>query len=180
MPGEDELIQQRREKLARLRERGIDPYPARVARTNTAAEAKAAFEAWEAAGSGGDPPVVSVAGRVVALRDMGKASFLDVRDGSDRIQCYVKKDIVGEEAYASLADVVLGDFLSVSGKLFRTRTQEITVEAQSYEIVTKALRPPPEKWHGVEDVEIRFRQRYLDLMANEEARDRFRARAKVV
>jgi lysyl-tRNA synthetase class 2 len=111
---------------------------------------------------------------------MGKASFLDVRDGTDRIQCYIKKDIIGEEAYAGLADLDLGDFLAVSGPLFRTRTQEVTVEARSYDVLTKALRPPPEKWHGVEDVEIRYRQRYLDLMANEEVREIFRKRSAIV
>jgi lysyl-tRNA synthetase class 2 len=182
MPGEDELIELRRDKLARLRARGIDPYPARTSRTRTASEAKAAFEAWESLDEAGrgDAPVVCVTGRITALRDMGKASFLDVRDGTDRIQCYLKSDVIGEEAYAGLADVDLGDFLAVNGPLFRTRTQEITVQAQSYDVLTKALRPPPEKWHGVEDVEIRYRQRYLDLMANDDVRDIFRKRSAIV
>ncbi len=182
MPGEDELIQQRHEKLARLRARGIDPYPARTSRTHAAADAKTAFEEWESTDEAarGDAPTVCVAGRITALRDMGKASFLDVRDGTDRIQCYIKKDIIGEEAYAGLAELDLGDFLAVSGPLFRTRTQEVTVEARSYDVLTKALRPPPEKWHGVEDVEIRYRQRYLDLMANEEVREIFRKRSAIV
>jgi lysyl-tRNA synthetase class 2 len=182
MPGEDELIQQRHEKLARLRARGIDPYPARTSRTHAAADAKTTFEEWESTDEAtrGDAPAVCVAGRITALRDMGKASFLDVRDGTDRIQCYIKKDIIGEEAYAGLADLDLGDFLAVSGPLFRTRTQEVTVEARSYDVLTKALRPPPEKWHGVEDVEIRYRQRYLDLMGNEEVREIFRKRSAIV
>jgi lysyl-tRNA synthetase, class II len=180
MPGEEELIQQRREKLARLRARGIDPYPPRVTRTHSATDAIAAFERWEADGAAAEPPVVSVTGRIISMREMGKASFIDLRDGSGRLQCYVKKDIVGEEAYGGLADLDLGDFLSVSGRLFRTRTQEITVEAQSYDIITKALRPPPEKWHGIEDVEIRYRQRYLDLLANADVRDVFRKRAAII
>ena len=180
MPGEEELIQLRREKLARLRARGIDPYPPRVTRTHDAAGAVAAFEAWEAGGATGDAPAVSVAGRITALRDMGKAAFLDVRDGSGRIQCYLKKDIIGEEAYAGIADLDLGDFLAVTGPLFRTRTQEITVEARSYDMLAKALRPPPEKWHGIEDVEMRYRQRYLDLLGNAEVRDIFRKRAAIV
>ena len=180
MPGEEELIQLRHEKLARLRARGIDPYPPRVTRTHTAADAVAAFEGWEAAGAAGDAPAVSVAGRITALRDMGKAAFLDVRDGSGRIQCYLKKDIIGEEAYAGIADLDLGDFLAVTGPLFRTRTQEITVEARSYAMLAKALRPPPEKWHGIEDVETRYRQRYLDLLGNAEVRDIFRKRAAIV
>jgi lysyl-tRNA synthetase class 2 len=182
MPGEDELIQLRREKLARLRTRGVDPYPARTPRTHTAVEAIAAYERWEAADETdrGDAPTVCVAGRITALRDMGKASFLDVRDGTDRIQCYLKKDVVGEEAYAGLAELDRGDFLAVSGPLFRTRTRETTIEARSYAVLTKALRSPPEKWHGIEDVEIRYRQRYLDLMANAEVREIFRNRSAIV
>ncbi|HYM14045.1 MAG TPA: lysine--tRNA ligase [Dehalococcoidia bacterium] len=180
MPGEDELIQLRREKLARLRSRGIDPYPARVTRTHTAADAVTAYERWEADGAAGDAPAVTVTGRITALRDMGKAAFLDVRDGSGRIQCYLKRDVIGDEAFAGLAELDLGDFLGVTGPLFRTRTREITVESRAYQVLAKALRPPPEKWHGLEDVELRYRQRYLDLMANEEVRDVFRARAAVI
>jgi lysyl-tRNA synthetase class 2 len=180
MPGEDELIEGRREKLARLRARGIDAYPPRVDRTESAADALAAFERWEEAGATGDPPEVAVAGRIVALRDMGKASFLDLRDGSGRIQCYLKRDTIGEDAYAGIGDLDLGDFLSARGMLFRTRTQQITVEARSYAVLAKALRPPPEKFHGVEDVEIRYRQRYLDLMANDDTREVFRRRAAVI
>jgi lysyl-tRNA synthetase class 2 len=180
MPGEEELIQLRTEKLRRLRQRGTDAYPARTARTHDAAAARTAFERWEAEGGQGEAPVVSVAGRITAMRDMGKASFLDVTDGSGRLQCYIKKDIVGDETYAGLAELDLGDFLSVTGPLFRTRTREVTVEARSYQVLTKALRPPPEKWHGIEDIEIRYRQRYLDLMANAEVRAIFRTRAAIV
>ena len=177
MPGEEELIQLRREKLERLRARGVDPYPPRATRSHSAAEATAAFEAWERDGSDGDPPTVTVAGRIRALRDMGKASFIDLQDGAGRIQSYLKKDVIGDDAYVGLADLDLGDFISVSGPLFRTRTQQVTVEARSYQMLAKALRPPPEKWHGLEDVETRFRQRYLDLMSNDEVRDIFRVRA---
>jgi len=180
MPGEDELIEGRREKLARLRERGIDPYPPRVDRTHDAAQALAAFEAWEAAGAQAPAPEVAVAGRVAALRDMGKTAFLDLVDVSGRIQCYLKKDVLGDDAYALLAELDLGDFLSVRGRLFRTRTQQVTVEALSFAVLAKALRPPPEKWHGVEDIETRYRQRYLDLMANEDTRRVFRTRAAVI
>ncbi len=180
MPGEDELIQLRREKLARLRARGIDPYPARVERTHTAAEAAAAYKQWEMAGSMDDPPSVSVTGRITASRDMGKSTFIDVRDGSERIQCFIKQNIVGEDAYAGLADLDLGDFIGVSGPLMRTRAGEVSIEARAITALAKALRPPPEKWHGIEDVEIRYRQRYLDLMSDAEVRAIFRTRAAVV
>ena len=141
MPGEDELIQLRTEKLARIRDRGIDPYPARVERTHTAQDAIAAFEAWESAGASGDPPQVAVAGRITSKRDMGKASFLDLRDGTGRIQVYVKKDNVGEEAYAALADLDLADFALATGPLFRTKTGEITIEARSCH--GRRQGPPP-------------------------------------
>ncbi len=180
MPGEEELIALRREKLQRIRDRGIDAYPPRTPRTHDAVAAKAAYEQWEAVGSDGDAPTVCVAGRITALRDMGKASFLDLRDGTDRIQCYIKKDIIGADAYAQLADLDLGDFQAVSGPLMRTRTQEITVEARELTVLAKALRPPPDEHYGLADIEIRYRQRYLDLMANAEVRDLFRKRAAVV
>jgi lysyl-tRNA synthetase class 2 len=180
MPGEEELIALRREKLARLRARGVDPYPPRVNRTQTTAEAIEAFERWQEAGGQGDAPAVSVAGRVTAARDMGKSTFIDILDGAGRLQCFIKKDTVGEEAYAGLADLDLGDFVSIGGAMMRTRAGEVSVEAREFVIITKALRPPPEKWHGIEDVEIRYRQRYLDLMSDADVRALFRTRAAVV
>ena len=179
MPGEDELIAQRLEKIERMRARGVDPFPARTSRTHSAAEAVAAFEAWEQAGGAGDAPHVSVAGRVTARRDMGKAAFMDLRDGSGRIQAFLKRDLLGE-AFDNLDDADLGDFVGIRGPLMRTRAGEVSVEARSIEMLSKALRPPPEKWHGIEDTEIRYRQRYLDLMGNEEVRETFRTRARVL
>jgi lysyl-tRNA synthetase class 2 len=112
---------------------------------------------------------------------MGKATFLDLRDGSGRIQAYAKQESIGVEPYDMLLHQIdLGDFLGVSGMLFRTKTGEPTVEAQSFTILAKALRPPPEKWHGLQDVEVRYRQRYLDLMANPEVRETFVTRSRVV
>lgn len=179
MPGEDELIAQRMEKLQRMRARGIDPYPPRVERTHTAEQAIAAFEAWEQAGASGEAPVVSVAGRITARRDMGKAAFMDLRDGSGRVQAFLKRDVLGD-AFAQLDDFDLGDFMLVSGPLMRTRTGEVSVEVREFAMLAKALRPPPEKWHGIEDVEIRYRQRYLDLMSNPGVREIFRTRARAV
>ena len=179
MPGEEELIQQRRDKLARLRARGIDPYPARVVRTHSAVEAVAAFEQHERQHPDDDAPEVKVAGRIRSMRDMGKAAFIDLRDGTGRLQCYLRRDALGEQ-WGLLEDLDLGDFIGVEGRMMRTRTGEATVEATAVSIAAKALRPPPEKWHGVHDVEIRYRQRYLDLMANDEARAIFETRAAVV
>ena len=175
----DEYFQQRLSKLERIRGRGIDPYPPRYERTHTAREALAAFEQHEKSPSG-DPPRVSVAGRVTAMRRMGKATFLDVRDGSGRIQAYLRKDRLGDEAYALVEDMDLGDFLGVAGTLFRTRAGEVTVEANGITILTKSLLTLPEKWHGLKDTETRYRQRYLDLIASDDVRRIFRTRSAIV
>ncbi len=165
------------EKLDELRESGIDPYPARIERTHTAAEAIAAFEATPE-----DEKVrVAVAGRLLAVRVMGKSSFAHLQDGSGRLQFYVRKDLVGDEAYAAFKKTLdVGDFCAVSGELFRTHSGEVTVLADSVQIVSKALRPMPEKFHGLKDIETRYRQRYLDLMVNEETRDIFVKRTRMI
>lgn len=171
---EDELIAQRKEKLAELRARGIDPYPPRFSPSHNAADAAAQTP------NDGTGPDVTVAGRVTAMRGMGKASFLDLRDGSGRIQAYLKQETLGPEAYSLLKAVDLGDFLGVTGHLFRTKTGEPTIEVRELTVLAKALRPPPEKWHGLQDIEARYRQRYLDLMSSEEARGIFVTRSKAI
>ena len=181
MPTEAELIAQRLEKR-KLLLRDVDPYPARVERTHTAAEAVAAFEEAgepDPDAEGSEPVVATVVGRVTAQRVMGKAAFLDVRDGSGRIQLHFRRDVLGE-AFDGLKLVDLGDFLEASGVLFRTRTDEVTVAVASWRVITKALRPLPEKWHGLTDVEARYRQRYLDLIANERSREIAIARTTVL
>jgi lysyl-tRNA synthetase, class II len=176
---EEELLQQRLMKLARLRARGIDPYPPRFDRTHSATDAAAALEEWEAS-SAGDPPAATVAGRVAALRPMGKAAFIDLRDGTGRIQVSARLDHLGEAGFETLKDVDLGDILGAGGRLFRTKTGEITVDAESLTMLAKSLQAPPEKWHGLTDVEQRYRQRYRDLIANAEVRDLFALRSRVV
>ena len=173
----NEYREQRIRKLADIREAGLDPYPARVKTTHTASEAIAAFEAAAVE----EHVEVTVAGRIVAMRVMGKAAFSHISDRTGRIQIYLRLDKLGQEAYSLLRRVLdLGDFIGVSGRLFRTRTGEITVEADAVEVLSKGLRPPPEKWHGLRDVEARYRQRYLDLLASEEARRVFTMRTQIV
>lgn len=189
-PG-DELVQQRLAKLKRIREKGIDPYPHRYHRSHTTQEAVALFEGLEksvmplpltatAQGVHHTQETVQIAGRVASFRSMGKASFLDLRDGSGKIQVYLRKDRLGEEKYALLKEMDLGDFLGVSGAMFRTKTGEVTVEASDCLLLAKSVRTPPEKWHGLVDVEKRYRQRYLDLMSSEEVRTIFRVRSKTI
>ena len=165
-----ELVKVRLEKLARIRARGIDPYPARFARTHTAQEAASLFDEQEQRdGDGARTEPVTVAGRVVGFRDMGRASFADLLDGTGRIQLLLRSNAL-PDSYEGLADLDIGDWLGAVGPLFRTRAGEVTVEVQEYTLLCKSLRPLPEKWHGLADVDIRYRQRYLDLVANEESR----------
>ena len=121
-----------------------------------------------------------VGGRVTAIRTHGKAAFLDLSDGDGRIQVYVKQDVVGAEAFGLLETLDLGDFWGAEGVLFRTRTGELTVRAESVTVLSKGLQPWPEKWHGLTDRELRARQRYLDLATNPESRKVFQARAAIV
>jgi len=178
-PREEELYRERLAKLNRLRERGIDPYPTNFDRSHASTAAIAAFEASEAAGA--DAPTVTVAGRLTALRRIGKAAFLDLQDGAGRIQVFARADNLSPTDFETLKDDLdLGDILGASGPLIRTRTGEISVQAESLTVLAKSLQTPPEKFHGLTDTEQRYRQRYRDLIANEETRDLFRLRSKVV
>ncbi len=177
----NELAQQRIAKLNAIREAGITPYPARAQRTHSAAAALAAFAAAEAAGTAVEqPPLVTVVGRMVALRLMGKASFGHLEDGTGRLQFYLRQDEVSAERFDFFRNFDIGDFLQMSGFLFRTRTGEITVHVKDYVLLSKSLLPMPEKFHGLQDTETRYRQRYLDLMANEGSRSIFVTRSKLI
>jgi lysyl-tRNA synthetase class 2 len=175
----DELMAQRLEKLEQLQARAVDAYPPRAHRSHSAAEASALIEAEVPPGDASTTALLTVAGRVVGRRDMGKASFFDLRDGSGRIQVLMRKDTL-DASYENLKLVDLGDFIEASGAGMRTRTGEPTVAATSWAMLAKSLLPPPEKYHGLADPELRLRRRYLDLMANEETRRVFTVRSKVV
>jgi lysyl-tRNA synthetase class 2 len=176
----DDLLLNRREKLQRLRQRGIDPFPPRCHRTHSIRQARAFFEAEEhKANESVRTEEVAIVGRMMALRGMGRASFLDILDGTGRIQVHVRRDLLGDN-YELLHDMDLGDFVAVEGPLFRTRTGEITVEALRLAVLAKALRPLPEKWHGLTDPETRYRQRYLDLIASPDIRESFEVKAHII
>ncbi len=167
--------QQRYQKLARLRERGIEPYPLRAARTHTAREAIDRFERE------GKLEGIHLAGRLISLRDMGKLTFAHLQDGSGKIQLMFRRDTVGPDTYALLLkEFDLGDFIGAEGNVVRTKTGEITLEVIRLELLSKSLSPLPEKWHGLKDVETRYRQRYLDLLSSEDVRNVFATRARVV
>jgi lysyl-tRNA synthetase class 2 len=180
-----EQVEQRLDKLAGLAERGQLAYPPRITRSQTAVEAIQMYEKAEAdlpEGSEEKPQVpAEVAGRLVAVRKMGKSTFAHLEDGTGRLQLYFKKNDLGEELYQQfLKTFDLGDFMAVQGHLFRTRTGEVTVHVTDFQLASKALHPLPEKWHGLKDTETRYRQRYLDLIANPEVRDIFVKRTKIV
>ena len=177
---EDQLLGVRREKLDRLRARDIEPYPHSYHRTHTSRDATSLFESEETE-SGDDfrTGPISVAGRIVALRGMGRATFIDLLDGHGRLQALFRRNAL-PDSYDVLKDLDIGDWLGASGPLFRTRAGEITLEVHDWTLLSKSLRPLPEKWHGLADVEIRYRQRYLDLIANSEARDIAVLRSRVV
>lgn len=177
MPSEEELIAQRLEKRERLLAVG-NPYPATVSRTHDASQAVSLLEQSELDGLQETKPV-TVAGRIIAQRRMGKAAFLDLSDGSGGIQLHVQSDVLGER-FELLSLLDLGDFVEANGAVFRTRSGEATIAVRDWRIISKALRPMPEKWHGVTDVETRYRQRYLDLMANERSREVARSASQVV
>lgn len=165
----------RREKLERLRAAGIDPYSRGFKPTHTTVEARALL-------GEGDRTTeeVALAGRMMVKRLHGGSAFADLQDGAGRIQLFAGRDILGPAAFELFADLDPGDVIGVKGPMFRTRRGEPTVEVHSLQLLTKALRPLPEKWHGLKDIEIRYRQRYVDLIANPEVREVFRARTRII
>jgi lysyl-tRNA synthetase class 2 len=170
----DEFVQDRLAKVERLRAAGIDPYSRGFKPTHSIVAAK------DLLGGAERTEPISVAGRLMVKRQQGGLVFADLQDGAGRIQLMASRNVIGEEEFARFADLDLGDILGVSGPVFRTKRGEITVEVHSFQLLTKSLRPMPEKWHGLKDVEIRYRQRYVDLIANPEVREVFRARTKVI
>jgi lysyl-tRNA synthetase class 2 len=169
-----EVMRDRREKLERLRAAGVDPYSRGFHPTHSTEGAKALL------GEAERTRPVSLAGRLMVKRLQGGLVFADLQDGHGRIQLMATRNILGDEEFSRFADLDVGDIVGVTGPIFRTKRGEITLEVQSFQLLTKSLRPLPEKWHGLKDVEIRYRQRYVDLIANPLVREVFRARTKII
>ena len=169
-----QLLQIRRDKLAALQERGQDPFRiTRYNQTHHSADIKADYDALEG-------QTVSIAGRLMAKRIMGKASFCHVQDLKGTIQCYVARDAIGEEPYADFKKLDIGDIVGVSGYVFKTKTGEISVHAESLTLLSKSLQILPEKYHGLTNVDMRYRQRYVDLIMNPEVKETFIKRSKII
>ncbi len=175
-----QLLQVRRDKLATLREQGIDPFGHRFERTHTAAEILQAYGERSKEELEEQEPAAVIVGRLMAKRGQGKASFAHLQDVSGRIQIYVRLDEVGEEAYQIFRIADIGDWLGISGTVFKTNRGETTVKAEKIAFLSKSLRPLPEKYHGLKDVELRYRQRYLDLIMNPEVKDTFIRRTQIL
>ncbi len=175
----NELIAQRYRKLHEFREAGIEPYGGSYDAKDKAGLLIDRYRASTKEQLEGDPVSCSLAGRLVAIRDFGKASFAHLQDSTGKIQVYFKKDILGEK-YNLFSKVDIGDILGLSGRLFRTKTNELTVLVEDFSILSKSLRPLPEKWHGLKDIETRYRQRYVDLIVNPHVKEVFQKRSSII
>ena len=170
----NKLMQIRREKLEELQKEGKNPFEiTKFDRTNTAGEIKANYEKFE-------NKDVTVAGRIIAKRIMGKASFCTIQDSDEKIQSYVSINDLGEESYKAFKTWDIGDIIGITGFVFKTRTEEISVHAKEVKLLSKSLRPLPEKFHGLKDVDLRYRQRYVDLIMNPEVKETFRKRSQII
>ena len=168
------LMQIRRDKLKELQEEGKDPFEiTKFNRTNTAGEIKADYDKFA-------EKDVTVAGRIIAKRIMGKASFCTIQDSDEKIQSYVSINDLGEESYKAFKTYDIGDIIGITGFVFKTRTEEISVHAKEVTLLSKSLRPLPEKFHGLKDPDLRYRQRYVDLIMNPEVKKTFEMRSKII
>ena len=175
---EEEMTEQRQvrlDKMQKMTEMGIAPFGHRFAWTMHAQDVKAQVETLEA-----QETQVKLAGRVMAIRGHGKTSFMDLVDRTGKIQLYIKKDTLGEEAYGVIKLMDIGDIVGVTGTVFTTHMGEVSLRVEKLEILSKSLRPLPEKWHGLKDIETRYRQRYVDLIVNPEVRDTFVKRSQII
>ena len=177
LKGDDER-ERRLAKVAALRRAGHDPYPVRFDRTHTAAEV---HEHWDHLEPGAETEdEVRVAGRLLLLRRQGKLTFATLRDGSGSLQLFVSRAAIGDTGHEAFDALDLGDWVGATGTVMKTRKGELSVKVRLFELLSKALRPLPEKWHGLADVDTRFRQRYVDLIANDDARRVFEIRFAVI
>ena len=180
MQKESPVVTERMNKGRKLVEMGLDLYPSSGRIDMSISEALDRFGGLGEDELKKDETAYSLAGRIVSRRDFGKASFFHLKDRSGRVQCYIRKDKVGPESFDLFRLMDVGDFAQVKGPFFRTRTGELTILTEDFKLLSKSLRPLPEKWHGLTDVETRYRQRYLDLIVNEEVREVFVRRAHII
>jgi len=177
---DSELLNVRREKISDLKSAGVDLYPNNIKPQNTTAELSAQFGNSDGEALAQVTQIFSIAGRLMAVRNFGKAAFVKIQDYKGQIQCYIAKNILSSDDYFVFKKLDIGDIIYVSGKLFRTKTGELTIEARNLRLLSKSIRPLPEKWHGLTDIETRYRQRYLDLIANPKVKEIFYRRSRII
>ncbi|MBN1255440.1 MAG: lysine--tRNA ligase [Deltaproteobacteria bacterium] len=177
---ESELLGQRREKIRALRDSGVELFPNDFRAEHTSLEIIEQYGDWAAEALQDLDTVFSCAGRIMAMRNFGRAAFAHLQDRKGRLQVYLRKDLLGEESFELTKRLDVGDFLGVRGRLFRTKTGELTIEASFMQLLAKSYRPLPEKWHGLTDVETRYRQRYLDLIVNAQVKEIFYKRNEII
>jgi len=177
---DSELLKIRREKMSELKQSGIDLYPNDIKPQNTTLEILSRFDESDGECLANLKQIFSVAGRLMAVRNFGKAAFIKIQDYKGQIQGYVAKNILSAEDYFVFKRLDIGDIVYISGRLFRTKTNELTIEADKLILLSKSIRPLPEKWHGLTDVEIRYRQRYLDLIVNPNVKEIFYKRSRII
>ena len=177
---DNDLLKVRLEKIAALKAAGVDLYPNNIRPQNTTAELLAKFDNSDGEALAQLTEVFSIAGRLMAVRNFGKAAFVKIQDRKGQIQSYVAKNVLSADDYFVFKKLDIGDIIYVSGKIFRTKTGELTIEAQKLLLLSKSIRPLPEKWHGLTDIETRYRQRYLDLIANSKVKEIFYRRSRII
>lgn len=170
----------RRQKMTTIQEKGLDPFGGKFERTHLSDQVVSEFEEFTKEQLEETPHEVVIAGRIMTKRGKGKAGFAHIQDLGGQIQIYVRKDAIGEDAYELFTTADLGDIVGVRGKVFRTQVGELSVKATEFTFLTKSLRPMPEKFHGLKDVEQRYRQRYLDLMTSAESKNTFITRSRII
>jgi lysyl-tRNA synthetase, class II len=176
----NDLLRVRREKLNALTEKGLDPFGTKFNRSHTASELIAEYGETEKEELDNQEIEVTIAGRIMTKRGKGKAGFAHIQDLTGKIQIYVRTDAVGEEQYELFDSVDIGDWVGITGLVFKTKVGELSIKAKDFQLLTKSLRPLPDKFHGLKDVEQRYRQRYVDLIMNPEVRDTFITRSKII
>ncbi|MFV2081997.1 MAG: lysine--tRNA ligase, partial [bacterium] len=178
--GESRLYKLRREKVRQIRDLGLNPYVTGYQRKQVARDIHRDMEGKSPQQIESTQNTYVLAGRVMAIRSFGKAAFIHIEDSSGRVQIFIKKDELGDEVFEEFKQWDIGDIIGVTGTVFVTKTGELTILASEIVLLTKSVRPLPEKWHGLKDVEIRYRQRYVDLIANPEVREVFRTRSNLI
>jgi lysyl-tRNA synthetase, class II len=176
----NDLLRVRREKLAALTEKGLDPFGTKFKRTHSAADLISEYGETEKEELDSQEVEVTLAGRIMTKRGKGKAGFAHIQDLTGKIQIYVRQDAVGEEQYDLFNTIDIGDWVGVTGLVFKTKVGELSIKAKDFQLLTKSLRPLPDKFHGLKDVEQRYRQRYVDLIMNPEVKDTFISRSKII